>query len=363
MTEKGLLPREQAILTEIVEYYISHHEAVSARTLSKFSELSLSPTSIRNLMKDLSEAGYLTHQGAVRGRLPTRKAFYIYINGVCGKALRLPAHTPEPPAADEGAPALADTLRRIGAHLAEESGFAAVASLPARQYYPLDWVRLSSVGATRVLVSVGTLFGDVWSKVVESPDPFPPQTLADVEAFLNRTYRGRTVEFIRNEIMSGEPKSLLADAPSLGAAFRVLRKAFDWGGAPHWLVWGEDALLQVKELHTPETMLCLHRVLHDSSLIARAAENGRVVEGGLVAIGKAIGFSGLERVVLVAFPFGWDENHPCMIAVLGPMHMNYQQVVRLVAGGAENLNRVVTSSLSSRTRQPSEPAGASISSE
>ncbi|MDH4225938.1 MAG: hypothetical protein OEW12_09870, partial [Deltaproteobacteria bacterium] len=60
MESNQLHPRHQAILTEIIRYYLASHEAVSARSISKISQLMLSPTSIRNLMEDLSQAGYLS---------------------------------------------------------------------------------------------------------------------------------------------------------------------------------------------------------------------------------------------------------------------------------------------------------------
>jgi heat-inducible transcriptional repressor len=345
MNTQGLEPREKAILTEIIEYYFAHHQAISARTLAKISHLALSPTSIRNLMEDLSEAGYLTPYGVARGRIPTQKAFYIYMSALRpagrGRAGRGRAAREVPPAegAVEPAESLEALLQAVGPALGERTGFAAAALLPAREHYPLDWVRFSPLGPRRVLAAVGTLFGEVWSKALASAEPVDPAVLAELERYICANFRGHTLAGVRAEIMRGEPLGLLGGASSLGAAFRLMRRAFDWGADPQWLAWGEERLFRVKTLQEPETLLRIHRALRDPELLPRAAERGRPIEGGWVAIGSETGLRGLEALSIVAWPFGWEGGWRGTIAVVGPMHMDYGRVLQTVADAAQALER------------------------
>ena len=114
--------RQLSILFEIIQYYLDRHEAISARTLSKFSSLDLSPTTIRNLMEDLSSDGFLTSEGVTRGRIPTQKAFVFFVS-------HLPEH-PEPPPSqpqafslreeEDGEPLpLEEALERTGRRLSQ----------------------------------------------------------------------------------------------------------------------------------------------------------------------------------------------------------------------------------------------------
>lgn len=342
MSRKRLQPREQAILTEILEYYFEHHEAVSARTLSKISQLSLSPTTIRNLMEDLGEAGYLTSVGGARGRLPTRKAFYIYIAEYGEPALPPRDALPEEATllADAEAPGLEAFLDRLGAVLAERTGYAAVAALPPREADPLDWVRFVPLPADRLLLSVGTLFGEVWSRVVERPEELDQATLSEAEAFAARRLRGLPLQVARGRIMRGEPRSLLDVAASPGIVFRTLRKAFDWDDAPRWRHWGETRLYRVPELQEPETLLRLHRGLRDPELIGRAGRRGGRVGGALVAIGSELGLSDLDRVSLVAVPVRRGQ-WAASLGVLGPMHMPYARVLDQTRRATALLERFV----------------------
>lgn len=353
MSSKGLEPRERAILAEIIEYYFAHHEAVSARTLSKISDLALSPTTIRNLMEDLSEAGYLSHQGAARGRLPTQKAFHIYITRLHrGPRAAAPpeAAALEPPRELESLDA---RLSRLGRLLVEQTGFAAGCLLPPREAYPLDWVRFAAVADDRVLVSVGTPFGDVWSRLVPTAEPIAPEILADLERFLSREFRGHTLAEARSGIMTGRPLALLEEASSLGAAFRTLRRAFEWGDAAQWRTWGEATLLRVPEFQQPETLVALHDALADPLLLPRAAERGRQVYGALLAIGSETGLPGLETLSLVAHPFGPGDAWRGHIAVIGPMHMDYGKVLQVTAWAAKTLSR----GLAGGKQRPSRPTG------
>lgn len=331
--EEDILRREQAILEEIIQYYLDKHEAISARTLSKISRLALSPTTIRNLMEDLSSEGLLTTEGATRGRVPTQKAFVVHIMRL-GERPVPPPRAPQLEPMQEGRPMRLDSLvREVGQALAAETHCAALATLPERDRYPLDWAVFSALPKRQVLVSVGTLFGDVWSKVLVAPEPFPDELLQQVGRFVNENYRGRAIESIRRDVMSGEPKRLLEDMPSLGAAFRMLRRAFEWAEQPERAVWGMEHFYDIPECQQPEQLQQIHHALADPRFLSRTLAHAHRIQGGAIAIGTETGYPGLEHCALVALPFGlgqWQGH----LAVLGPMRMDYTRVFGLTARGA-----------------------------
>ena len=330
--------RELAILEEIIHFYMDKHEAISARTLSKISRLSLSPTTIRNLMEDLSAEGFLTNEGVTRGRIPTQKAFAIYVTRLDDQHQPPPARAPEIPAMEEGHPALMDTvLEEIGSYLAEHTGCAASVVLPNRERYPLNWARFAEIPGQQVVMTLQTLFGDIWTKVLVAPGPFPEDILGEVGQFISDTYRGRTLEAVRNDIMAGEPQELLSGMPSLGTAFRMLRKAFEWREAPLLRVWGLDNLYRIPECNDPERLAIVHQALYDTAFLPRVLSQARGVGGGWIAIGTENGIHGLESCALVGYPFGWGGWRGLM-AVFGPMRMDYGRVLAQTAQCAGLLN-------------------------
>lgn len=334
--------RERAILEEIIQYYMARQEAISARTLSKISSLSLSPTTIRNLMEDLSNEGFLTTEGVARGRIPTQKAFAIYVTEMAPTT-----HQDEPPPPEmdffqEGASSeLPGVVQHLGEYLSEQTGLVSLFHLPPRDEYPLNWVRFVSLPDNHVLVTMQSLFGDLWSKLLVAPDPFPEALLTEVSQFICKTYRGKSLEVIRNDIMAGEPKEILESMPSLGSAFRMLRKAFEWEQEPQRNFWGEENLFHLPEIQSPKHMEMLMERLKDPALLENGFAHGRKVEKGRISIGTEIGYQGLDNFAMVGFPFGWS-NWEGQLAILGPMRMDYNHIFNLTGQIAENLNQFLS---------------------
>ena len=335
-----LQERQQEILAEIIQYYLQHHEAISARTLSKISRLSLSATTIRNLMEDLSSLGLLTNRGVSRGRIPTQQAFTIYVTSL--RAYQPPPKSerlPPPTDAGDDAEDLAHVLNTAAGYLTERTGFVALAALPPRDHYPLDWVRLALAPTSRVLVTVHTLLGDLWSKLVVVPEPLAADLLKAIELHLCQTYRGVALELVRGEIMSGRAHVLQAIAGPEGMAYRLLRRAFEWGGEPGLLTWRTEHLYNIEEFRSAQVLTRLHHALQNHQLVNKALAAGLPVEGGHVAIGTDIGVPGMESAALVSFPFGLNSEWRGRLAVLGPMHMNYSLVIQLLKGSVDYVER------------------------
>jgi len=337
-TESPSLQREQGILEEIIRYYMETQEAISARTLSKISTLSLSPTTIRNLMEDLSDAGLLTAEGVTRGRIPTQKAFTLYVTRLRPKRPQSSATLPKVEAMDEtGQLSLADVVFQRGDFLARKTGLLVMALLPGKDFFPLRWMRFNTVPEHQVLVVVKTLFGDLWSKTLQSTKPFPEELLFEISRLIGDRYQGQSLAAIRNEIMSGEPKDILENMPSLGAAFRMLRRAFEWGEQDTLLHWGRKNLLQLREYQDPQNLRHLFTILEDSEVLGGILKHAHPLAGGLVVIGTDTGYPGLEQSAVLAFPFSWQDWRGWM-AVLGPMHMNYRQVAEYTTEVAHSLS-------------------------
>jgi heat-inducible transcriptional repressor len=320
--------RELAILEEIVEYYLERQESISARTLSKISRLSLSPTTIRNLMEDLSAEGLLTSSGVPRGRVPTQKALSLYVTRL----------TLSPGAAAQAAPAptFAAALEQAGATLSRESGCVALCAFPPAEAYPLGWVHFGAAPGNQVLVAVRTLLDDLWCKVLDTPTPFPDDLLREVVRFINERYRAAPLARIRQDIMAGEPKELLDRMPSLGAAFRMLRKAFEWDPPPQ-RIWGQERLLLMPAGQDGRHLYLLQQALADPALLRRGLGTGRGVAGARVSLGTETGYAALAECALVGHPFGaagWSGT----VGVLGPMSLNYPRVLDSVVRAAQTLS-------------------------
>jgi transcriptional regulator of heat shock response len=144
---------------------------------------------------------------------------------------------------------------------------------------------------------------------------------------------------IRQDIMAGEPKDLLERMPSLGAAFRMLRKAFEWSRSPQQ-AWGQENLFRMQVGQDARHLYLLQQALAHPELLRRGLSAGRKVGGAQVALGTETGYEGLEPCALIGHSFGaghWEGT----LGVLGPMGMNYSHILEEVLAAARSLSDYV----------------------
>src|ERR671925_219939 len=190
--------REREILTAIVETFISTGEPVGSRTLSRSNREGLSPASIRNVMADLSDAGYLEQPHTSAGRVPTPEAYRYYVEQLTGKA-RL-SHENENIIQDsfQGVSDVQEFMERTSHVLSLISHNVGVAVATTGPKNALEHVYFSRLGDQKVLAVLVTKSGLVRDRVLRLD--LPQGDLDAAANFINQNFRGWTMEAMRNEI-------------------------------------------------------------------------------------------------------------------------------------------------------------------
>lgn len=204
--KKQLNDREHAILSAIVYKYILDAEPVSSRALSKQTGLGLSPASIRNVMSDLEEKGYLKQPHTSAGRIPTDEGYRRYVDSL--------SHLEELSAQEKQSikssvahvrdvdEVLSVTSQALG-RVTHQLGLALSPRFVDGRFEKLDFISLSD---RKVLLVLALQSGIVRSLVVEMESDLSPGKLATICAVLNERFAGLTVAEIQtslSERMSG----------------------------------------------------------------------------------------------------------------------------------------------------------------
>ena len=190
--------REREILTAIVETFIASGEPVGSRTIARASREGLSPATVRNVMADLADAGYLEQPHTSAGRVPTAEAYRYYVEQLSG----------ETHLSKENQSIIQDTLTGVSdvqefmertSHvlsLISRSVGVTVASTGPRN--ALEHVYFSRLGDQKVLAVVVTRSGVVRDRVLRMDIPQADLDLA--ARYLNENFRGWTMEDMRAEL-------------------------------------------------------------------------------------------------------------------------------------------------------------------
>ncbi len=331
-TDAPLQSRHREILHAIVRAYIETGEPVGSRTISKLREDSLSPASIRNVMADLADGGYLSQPHTSAGRIPTEKAFRVYVAAL--QSRRVFSGDSERLRNEIG------SLDTIGARVERSSyllmelsrnvGIAAAIPALAQE---LDQIELVPLSDNRVLMILATRDRMVRNRVVTLDEPAAPDELASVRNYVNRNFAGWQLGAARRELL----RRMLEDRELYDAALRKLQTLYRKGllegdTSPEVHMEGASNLLGL-DLHlTRESLRDLLRALEEKRRLIEILDRFLEQPAGELAVhvGLEEAHPAMKGLALIGMTVQLASGLPAKVAVLGPMRMNYERAMAAV---------------------------------
>ena len=199
-TDAPLNFRYQEILTSIVRAYIDTGEPVGSRTISKRRQNTLSPASIRNVMADLADEGYLSQPHTSAGRVPTEKAFRFFVGSLAtgrvtaGESDRMKNEF-------RGLDTVGERVERSSYILVELTRNVGIAAAIPELAQELDQIQLVPLSDRRVLMVLVTRDHMVRNRVVMLEEPTSPEELASICNNVNRNFSGWQLGQARRELL------------------------------------------------------------------------------------------------------------------------------------------------------------------
>jgi len=334
-----LSERAQLLLKTLVERYITEGQPVGSRALSKYSGLDLSPASIRNVMADLEEMGFIASPHTSAGRVPTARGYRFFVDTLL---------TIKPLDAMEinqlaGQLHAENTQRLVtsASHiLSDLTRFAGVVVTPRRSsgFRHIEFIKLSE---KRVLLILVTPESDVQNRVIQTERTYSPSELVEAGNLLNQNYAGLTFEEIKKRIHE-ELKQLREDMTELMAAALEAGSQAISESADEVVISGESNLLDIQDLSS--NMVSLRRLFdlfeRKTGLLQLLDISSRA-QGVQIFIGGESGLVPLDECSLVTAPYEIDGQIVGTVGVIGPTRMAYERVIPIVDITAKLLSSVL----------------------
>jgi heat-inducible transcriptional repressor len=328
----SLSERERRVLEAVIETYIATAEPAGSQTVARRSTLGISPASIRSTMSDLEAKGFLFHPHTSAGRIPTDRAYRVYVDALVQRGPP-DAQTREALEAELTAVrAESEELLRRAAQvlgiLTQELG---VVVAPALDEIVLERVDLVNVAADRLLLVFNLRSGTVRTIFVRIPGGVEPGHVEEVRAVLNERLAGLSLREIRATV-----GDRLRDVTASSAAAELLDivlaegdGVFDAQDAVQSVLLGSAApLVDQPEFATSERMRVLLSITEGHDRLREAlAERRR--HGLQVTIGAEHGDPELSGFTLVTSTYT-RGGATGVIGVLGPTRMPYDKIIGLV---------------------------------
>jgi heat-inducible transcriptional repressor len=335
-----MTPRSREVLHEIVQAYIETGEPVASRSIARRRHDALSAASIRNVMVDLDEEGYLSQPHTSAGRVPTQKAFQSYVQSL--RLRRLASEELERLRAEFGRldtmEARVEHTSRMLTEMTRSFGIAAT----MRQASPaLDQIELVSLPDSRVLMVVMTRDRQVRNRVVTLDAALTPYELTGIRNYINRNFSGWTLETVRREIAGRLDHASAAYDEILRKLTELYSKGLlDIGEGPEIHMEGASNLVGI-DLHlTREKTRELFRALEEKKRVLELLD--RFLEKRAGEIGVHVGLAEMHPAMsglsIIGLPVSMPNGISAVIAVLGPMRMDYARVMSAVQNVGWALN-------------------------
>jgi len=345
MTIDSNLPRRtRQILLSIVRMHIDTGQPVASADVSRLRRHHLRAASIRNIMADLADDGYLQQPHASAGRLPTSKAYRAYVENIpqrrltAGKVGRLREEL-----GDAGT--VEQLLERSSHLLTEMSRGVGIAAVIPNEEQEFEQVELLSLGERRVLMVLVTRGQEklVRDQVVTLDEAIGQMELDSIRNFLNANYRGWALADLQAELRRRLVQASDAYAHMLRKLVMLYERGMlEAGLEPEIRMEGAANLFAQDLQWTHERLREIFRTLEAKKRILQLLE--RFLAGSAGQVSFQIGLEeidpSLDELSLIGLGVRLGGGVPVKFAVLGPLRMDYERAVNAVCGLGQALRAV-----------------------
>lgn len=326
-----LSARSQQILEAIIEEHIATAQPIGSRTLTRFAAISLSPASVRNVMAELEERGYLHSPHTSAGRVPTEKAYRYYVDSLmrisgldrgCQDQLEQHYH--------RRGLQMADLLREASRTLSSVAHYTGLVMVPRLQktlFRRIEFVKLS---ARQVLAVFITQSGLIQNRLIETAEEFSPSELEQITNYLNQTMSGLSIREAKARILVDMVQEKVLYDRLLQRAFRLSEEALGEMTDGEVIIEGTSHLLDQPEFSDLERMKRIFRAFEQKSLLLSLLDRGLQSKGVQVIIGSETEYPELAGCSLITANYSGRRGTLGALGVIGPNRMPYATLIPIV---------------------------------
>jgi len=343
-----LPPRSARVLATLVTEYIDRAEPVGSVRLARLAGLGVSSATVRSILADLEERGYVQQPHTSAGRIPTARGYRFYVDQLleAQRPLRVSATVEAQLRRDAGSPALVeDVLASVSQVLSRASRLVAFAlPLDTTESDILKEIEFVPLAGSKVLVVMVADSGQVFRKAIDIGEALGAKDLRQAANYLNTEFAGLSLEEIRSSVLERlRHERTLYDA-LLSRALRLAKSSLeDLPRRSSLFVDGASSLLDESVdsgASSIATLRALLRMVEEKERLVRILNEYMDGPGLTVVIGHEHRSPDLRPFSLVASTYD-DGPRRGTVGVIGPMRMQYSRTISMVDGVAQAVSRVL----------------------
>jgi heat-inducible transcriptional repressor len=328
----SLSDRERQVLLYVIEQHVSTAQPVGSRSLSKLTDLQLSPASIRNVMADLEEIGLIGHPHTSAGRIPTDHGYRYYVDAMMREwVLSTEDRTFIDSQLNEAsASALSDLIRTSSHILSRISRQLAVVAAPSLASGVLQRLELVPVASDKVMVILSIRSGIVKTIIMNVHTEVQREQLDNIGALLNERLSGLTLREIRETFTDRMRDSDQHDRDIIrlfiDSSDKLFSERIDAGSV---CIEGMQGITRQPEFEDAERMRNIIELVENQDIIVHVLEDISTGQSLTIRIGKELRHEKMADYSIISTPYRVGQLRGA-VSIVGPKRMDYPRMVAIV---------------------------------
>jgi heat-inducible transcriptional repressor len=328
----GLDDRATQVLRYIVEDYVATAEPVGSRTISKKMGQALSPATIRNIMADLEEMGFLAQPHTSAGRVPTGAGFRYYIDYLLSRRVLARGEVDQlNRVAEEGNAPADELVRQVSRLLANLARQASVVIVSRPDQQVLRSVSLMRAAVDKILLVAVMQGGWVQHRLIDEEPGVSGDELEKINAYLNGLAGGLTLPQLRVRILSELRQEKARYDAVMRRALTMGARALEDTAAGEVFIEGRANIVDqpefAEDVHRLKRIL---RAFEEKSVIFRLLDRAMDSQAIQVSIGPENPVEDFGDISVVASGYRQGDSAAGSVGLIGPVRMDYSRVIPLV---------------------------------
>ena len=339
MTSEVISERASVLLKTLVQRHIRDGQPVGSRTLVEEAGLPVSAATIRNVMSDLEERGYVVSPHTSAGRIPTAMGYRLFVDSLLqvqpleSEAVSVLRNELNP---DKSATELIQSASSLLSSITAQAGLVTVPRQDAGQLRQVEFLPLSG---DRVLVILVINEREVQNRIIHTQRPFTEEQLREAAAMVNQRFAGRPLQDVQGQILREMQEARSQIDSYMQATLDLANQALDQDqGEEEYVVAGESRLL---DNATADEMLKLRELFdafEQKKDLLHLLERCTRAQGVQVFIGEEAGYDVFGDYSVITAPYGDGAQTLGVLGVIGPTRMAYERVIPIVDVTAKMLS-------------------------
>jgi len=322
--------RAQLMLRALIERYVVDGQPVGSRTLAREAGLRLSPATIRNVMADLEELGFVSSPHTSAGRVPTVQGYRFFVDTLLSvkpldqraiEQIRAELEVEQSPK---------DLVESASGMLSGITQLAGIVTLPRHEHPLFKRVEFLPLAENRVLAILVAGNDEVQNRILHTERTISAAELQQASNYLNQLFTGKDLDEVRAALLREMQETRSNMNEMMMTAIRMADQVLEHNADEDFVLAGQTNLMEFHELCDVEKLRNLFEAFSTKRDILHLLDQCVHGEGIQIFIGDESGYRMLDECSMVTAPYSVGGQVLGVLGVIGPTRMAYEQVIPIV---------------------------------